>query len=98
MRYDSPMSSRKPQAKAKRLAQFRAGLGGMDDVFATEARRDADAFSEKQRRACSAKHRYESREDAEEAARTCITNGRRTLRVYRCDYCDGWHLTSKPGW
>ena len=96
MRYDTPMTSRKPQAKAKRQAQFRASLGGMDDVFSREARRASDEFGEAQRRTCAAKNRYATREDAEEAARTCTTNGRRTLRVYRCDYCDGWHLTSKP--
>lgn len=97
MRYDSPMASRKPQAKAKRQAQFRAGLGGMDDVFAAESRRESDAVGERQRQACLAKNRYDTREDAEEAARTCTTSGRRSLRVYRCDYCDGWHLTSSPG-
>lgn len=96
MRYDSPMSSRKPQAKAKQLARFRAGLGGMDDVFARESRRSSEEMGEAQRRTCLAKNRYDTREDAEEAARACTANGRRALRVYRCDYCDGWHLTSKP--
>ena len=28
------MGSRKGSAKAKRIAEFKAGLGGMDDVFA----------------------------------------------------------------
>lgn len=31
------MGSRKGSAKAKRIAEFKAGLGGMDDVFARES-------------------------------------------------------------
>ena len=68
----------------------------MDGIFADENRRRADESSARQLSACQAKRRYDTREDAEEAARTCTTSDRRTLRVYRCDYCDGWHLTSKP--
>ena len=68
----------------------------MDSLFAAESRRASDAFGERQRQACLAKNRYDTREDAEEAAQTCTTSGRRKLSVYRCDYCDGWHLTSHP--
>lgn len=100
MAYDIPMGSRKGQAKAKKQAQFRADFGisaeRLDDAFAAEARRASDASGERQRQACLSKNRYDTREDAEEAARTCTTSGRRKLSVYRCDYCDGWHLTSHP--
>lgn len=68
----------------------------MDGVFERESQRCADAAGEAQRRACTSKARYDTREDAEEAARTSRFSGRKTLRVYRCDYCDGWHLTSHP--
>lgn len=34
------MGSRKGSAKAKRIAEFKAGLGGMDDVFAREDARN----------------------------------------------------------
>ncbi len=93
------MGSSKPQAKAKQQAQFRANLGASANtgkLFAAESHRGGDAFSEKQRQACLAKNRYDTREDAEEAIRTNTHAGRKTLRTYRCDYCDGWHLTSKP--
>ena len=100
MAYDSPMGSRKGQARAKKSAQFCAdsgiSAGRLDNLFAAEGRRASDAFNERQRQACLAKNRYDTREDAEEAARTCTTSGRRKLSVYRCDYCDGWHLTSHP--
>ena len=68
----------------------------MDAIFTDESRRRADESSARQQSVCQAKRRYDTREDAEEAAHACTTSGRRTLRVYRCDYCDGWHLTSKP--
>ena len=99
------MSSRKPSAKARRLSEMRSALegagGGIDDLFARESqRRDElaarhdEALYEK---ACASKNRYASRGDAEEAIRLCAEHGRRGLRYYKCSYCGGWHLTSKPG-
>lgn len=93
------MGSRKGSAKAKQIAQFKAGLGGMDDIFARE-----DALREKRaqekdaalrRKACESKKRYMSRFDAEAAIRSCEDYGTRGLRTYKCAYCNGWHLTSK---
>ena len=28
--------------------------------------------------------------------RACAAQGPTGLRCYRCPYCEGWHLTSKP--
>lgn len=41
------MGSRKGSAKAKRIAEFKAGLGGMDDVFARESVRKSKKAAEK---------------------------------------------------
>ena len=49
-----------------------------------------------ERKACTSKKRYPYRSDAEEAIELCAQHGTRGLHCYRCPYCDGWHLTSKP--
>lgn len=94
------MSSRKPSAKAKRVAEFKAGLGGLDDAFAREERkqdkRAAEHEAALERKACTSKKRYPFRSDAEEAIELCAEHGTRGLHCYRCPYCGGWHLTSKP--
>lgn len=41
------MGSRKGSAKAKRIAEFKAGLGGMDDVFARESVRKSKKLPRK---------------------------------------------------
>lgn len=93
------MTSRKGSAKAKRLAEFKAQLGGMDDLFARETERASAKSLEKERalreKACESKNRYVSERDAREAIRACAEHGTLGLRCYRCSYCDGWHLTSK---
>ena len=96
------MGSKKRSARAKQVAEFKAGLdaSGMDDVFAREeqrregmtARREA-ALREK---ACESKNRYASRVEAEENLAWCEARGTRGLSIYRCPYCNGWHLTSHP--
>ncbi|MDO5042871.1 MAG: hypothetical protein Q4D92_05105 [Slackia sp.] len=94
------MTSRKRSALAKQTAAFKAGLGGMDDVFAREEeRRNAQAHEHDEalrRKACESKNRYRSRADAEAAIASCAEHGTRGLHSYRCPYCNGWHLTSKP--
>lgn len=94
------MTSRKRSALAKQAAAFKASLGGMDDVFAREEQRRAEQAREHddavRRKACESKNRYCSRADAEAAIASCAEHGTRGLHSYRCPYCDGWHLTSKP--
>lgn len=97
--------SRKPSANMKKVAAFKSqlgdgGLGGLDDIFAREEERSErqavehdEALYEK---ACASKNRYSSHTDAEEAIRLCAEHGTRGLRSYKCRYCGGWHLTSKP--
>lgn len=94
------MGSRKPSARARQVARFKQGLGDMDDAFAREERlqdrRESEREEALERKACTSKNRYTCRSDAEEAIRLCAEHGTRGLRCYRCTYCGGWHLTSKP--
>lgn len=103
------MGSRKPSAKARRVAEFKAQLGGgsggwsaldLDDAFGREAqRRDKRAAEHEaalEKKMCTSKKRYPHRADAEEAIQLCALHGRRGLHCYECPYCGGWHLTSKP--
>ena len=94
------MGSRKPSAKAKKIEAFKSQLGGLDDVFAREELRRKDASAQHEaalrNKACESKNRYASRAEAQEAIRSCEAHGTRGLHSYRCQYCNGWHLTSKP--
>jgi hypothetical protein len=49
----------------------------------------------------SGKVRHQKKRDAEKSARAAVyarySAVRNWLRVYECDLCRGWHLTSKPG-
>ena len=96
------MGSRKRSARAKQVAEFKASLdaGGMEDVFAHEAQRRENMTARREaalrEKACESKNRYASRAEAEENLAWCESRGVRGLSVYRCDYCNGWHLTSHP--
>ncbi len=94
------MGSKKRSAWAKQTAQFKASLGGMDDVFAREDERrrarDEAHDAALRKKACESKTRYASRFEAEDTARACAEHGAPPLHAYRCPYCNGWHLTSKP--
>ena len=94
------MTSRKPSAKAKRTAEFKSQLGGLDDVFAREQQRQEGLAESREaalrNKACESKNRYSSRTEAEDMIRTLASYGKKGLHCYRCPYCNGWHLTSKP--
>lgn len=94
------MGSRKPSAKAKQVEAFKSQLGGMDDLFAREESRLEGLSVQKEaalrNKACESKNRYSSRAEAQEVIRDCEAHGVRGLHIYRCQYCNGWHLTSKP--
>lgn len=96
------MGSKKPSARAKQIAAFKSQLDdlGMDDVFAREERREAERAAEHEEalreKACRSKNRYASRREAEDAIASCAAHGTTGLHCYRCRYCHGWHLTSKP--
>ena len=99
------MGSKKRSARAKEIAQFKSQLGsgdlfgGQDDIFAREERRVAQQEQDHQdalrRRGCERKNRYMSRFDAEAAISSCAEYGTSGLRCYKCEYCGGWHLTSR---
>ena len=96
------MASHKRSAKAKQQALFEAQLGMQDfsDLFAAEERRREQGNQERaaalRYKACERKNRYASRAEAEAAISACENYGARGLHCYKCEYCKGWHLTSKP--
>ena len=94
------VASRKPSANAKRVSEFKSQLGGLDDLFAREEQRQEHLSAEKQaalrNKACESKNRYPSRYDAQLAIDACAAHGTTGLHSYKCPYCNGWHLTSKP--
>ena len=94
------MASKKPSANKKKVAQFKSSIADFGDIFESESNRIEEIAEERKsalrNKACESKNRYASRKEAEEAAAWCAAEGRRGLRVYRCKYCNGWHLTSKP--
>lgn len=94
------MGSRKRSARAKQVAEFKASLGGMDGLFEEESRRREQRSAAREaalrEKACGSKNRYSCKGDAEAAIRSCAEHGTTGLHCYRCPYCNGWHLTSKP--
>ncbi len=92
------MGSRKRSARQREIDAFKAGLGGMDDAFAREHERlsgiSARHEAARRQKACESKNRYASYDEAEENRAWCAAQGKRGLSIYRCPYCDGWHLTS----
>ncbi len=97
------MGSRKRSAKARQISEFKATLGtggGFDDLFAREEERREEAAAEHEAalraKSCESKNRYASRAEAEAAVVACAEYGTTGLSVYKCRYCNGWHLTSHP--
>ncbi len=94
------MGSRKPSANMKRVQQFKSQLGGLDDLFALEQRREEQLSEEKEAaqrlKTCESKNRYASKSEAQSAISSCEEYGKKGLKTYRCPYCAGWHLTSHP--
>ena len=94
------MGSRKPSAKAKQVAAFKSQLVDLSDSFAREETRRKRMSGEKEaalrKKACESKNRYSSRSEALIVIEECAEHGTIGLHAYRCPYCDGWHLTSKP--
>ena len=94
------MGSRKPSAKAKQVAAFRSQLADLSDPFVREETRRKRISREKEaalrKKACESKNRYSSQSEARVVIEECAAHGTTGLHAYRCPYCDGWHLTSKP--
>ena len=47
------------------------------------------------KRGCTGKHRFATRKTARRALRYCKLMGRPQRNVYRCEFCQGFHLTSQ---
>ncbi len=97
------MGSKKRSAWSRQKAEFSASLasfGSLDSAFSRESQRCSDSDDSKaaarKRKACTSKNRYSSKKEAQENLEWCKQNGQTGLSVYRCPYCDGWHLTSHP--
>ncbi len=94
------MGSKKRSAQQRKIAQFKAELGGLDELYGREQRRNANSDERKEAarraRGCESKNRYPTRAAAEEAIALCAEHGTTGLQCYRCEYCHGWHLTSHP--
>ncbi len=95
------MGSRKPSARRRQAEAFRLSLG--DDLDRAYERAAAERQAAEGRReaahrakACESKNRYATQWDAREAIDWCAAQGRTGLTCYRCEFCDGWHLTSHP--
>ncbi len=94
------MGSKKRSARAAQRQAFELQLGDdLSGVFAREdARREHMAEQREERlryKACDRKKRYPTEADAKFAKHDCERHGARDLHIYRCPYCDGWHLTHK---
>lgn len=97
------MGSKKRSAWSKQKAEFSASLesfGNFDEAFSRERQRHSASHeakaSARKRKACTSKNRYSSWQEAQDNLVWCQENGRTGLSIYRCPYCDGWHLTSHP--
>ena len=93
------MASKKPSANKRKVAQFKSSIADFGDLFESESNRIEEIAEERKSaridKACESKNRYATRKEAEEAVSWCAAEGRHGLRIYRCKYCGGWHLTSK---
>lgn len=100
------MASHKRSARAKKISQFEAELDDqnsaarLDTLFMDEEKRRQKEIDRRERalryKACESKNRYDTQWEAEAARLSSSEHGVANLRVYRCRYCNGWHLTSKP--
>lgn len=80
----------KPNASKRRRAAFkrkRKERKARDEQMTSEhGRRD--------HRACGRKSRFPDEASAIASASYLMHKGNKSLRVYHCPYCGGWHLTS----
>lgn len=97
------MSSRKPSARARETRAFKdaCSADAMDGLFSRESAHQGEVAERREEarryKPCDRKKRYATRAEAEAARIACERHGARSLHVYQCPYCDGWHLTHKSG-
>ena len=90
------MGSKKRSAWQKQKAQFAASLGEGDLLAELGLGGDSDHDPFARESAARAARDEASRYEAELTAAECAEHGAPPLHVYKCPYCNGWHLTSKP--
>ena len=64
-----------------------------------QSRRDARVshdYGDAAHLSCGRKVRYRTKSDALAFASRYVMRGAPMLMAYRCQYCGGWHLSSKP--
>ena len=99
---DESMRGRKHHGRT-RLRKRRRRVQERDRVIKMQreserVERDAQVtaeYGEPGHSACGKKIRYKTKSEALVKASTSAKYGAPALRVYRCPYCGGWHLTSK---
>jgi hypothetical protein len=79
-------------ASKTRMAELNAQLG----IQWLAARAMETPASRARRRGCTSKRRYRTRRVAWMAARRATERTGRVHRAYGCDFCTGFHITSKP--
>jgi len=57
---------------------------------------DLPSRDEERHWACSRKVRYGHLQTAMKSLVELMKKGRQDLEVYRCEYCEGWHIGHKP--
>lgn len=92
------MTSRKPSARARQIAAFKAETEDFGNAFGRERERTRELEQHREEalyeKACASKMRYATKGEALAAIARCEVRGTRGLTCYRCSYCGGWHLTS----
>ncbi len=86
---DGDTLSKKARYNAKKERQRRRGER-------ERARRDAEVtekWGHKAHWACGRKVRYRCEHDATEMMKKMYPHSGRWVGVYRCPYCNGWHMT-----
>lgn len=84
------MPRRHPTPGPGRGSRRRSTPSGPDPV------REAER-AQRRRAVCAAKDRYASESEARAFALMHQPGPGRRAVPYRCDVCEGWHLTSPPG-
>lgn len=62
----------------------------------TQIQRAARNHDRRRRRGCTSKKRYLSQDTAARMAAALSIFRDRALSPYRCEFCDGYHLTTHP--
>lgn len=65
-------------------------------VKAVEGSKMATRYNDRTYRACLSKRYFPTEESADRWARYYSEKYGSKTSIYKCEYCDGWHLTTHP--